>query len=104
VSDPILLYLERKPGIEHKLQHGNSNEHNREVFSWLECVWKCLRDQDNSVMTAARRRPDDIQFGSILVKGTAFFVPCVLTSSLAHPDSYPVGSVPLFSWGNAASA
>jgi len=60
VSDPVLLYLERKPCIERKLEHGYSKEHKRNVFSWLECVWKYLRDQDSSVMTVTRRRSDDI--------------------------------------------
>jgi hypothetical protein len=60
VSDPVLLCLEGKPGIEHKLEHGHSNEHKRDVFSWIECIWKYLRDQHSSVMTVTRRRPDDI--------------------------------------------
>jgi hypothetical protein len=41
VSVPVLLCPERKPDIEHKLQHGNSNEQQRDVFSWLEmCLGK----------------------------------------------------------------
>jgi hypothetical protein len=60
VSIPLLLCLERKPVIEHQVRHGNSNEHKRDVFSWLECVWKYLRDLDNchdSDQETARRHP-----------------------------------------------
>ena len=45
VSVPVLLRLERKPGIEHKLQHGNSNEYKRDAFSLLEGKGKAVQLQ-----------------------------------------------------------